>query len=173
MKISKFSCKLQALFFKQREKYHAEALARSFSGVEAVVYEPLAAPLSLQSCSTQRGLQDVKCSSHPPGTHTFSTVTSCFQFGGQHCPLPWVLSVCTSLTLNPDCKPQTSPWCSPLTDQKVENLHNLQACWYLRWKSDTMPGYIVSFPCGKFPLLISKSAICDVDNVLCQCPSCT
>lgn len=52
MRVSKFSLKLPALFFEQREKYNVEALAGSFSGVKLWFVSPLLPPFSLQSCGT-------------------------------------------------------------------------------------------------------------------------
>lgn len=56
---------------------------------EAVVYEQLAEPFSLQSCSTE-GLWRM---SSAVLTHQLSTVAACFQCSGQYCTLFWILLV--------------------------------------------------------------------------------
>lgn len=162
MKSSKFSGKLQALFFEQWEKYNIETPARSFSGVKwsCGLWAPCCPPFLCKAAA----LKGVCRMSSATVTHQALTLFF-------HCslvfPVQWpmlptllgTLSVhVTHLKIqNANHKHScalTSPWCNPLTDHRVKNLHHLQAWWYFSWKFDWRRGCVVSFLCRELHLLM-------------------
>lgn len=152
MNISKFSHKLQALFFEQREKYQVETVARSFSGVKwsCGLWAPCFPPFLCKAAA----LEGVCRMSSARVTHQVLTLFfHCSHvFPTQWPTLPTLLgTLCARHTpQNPECRAQTllcshPPRCSPLTDHRVENLHHPQACWQ-SWMFDRRPGCVKNFP---------------------------
>lgn len=163
MKISKFSCKLQELFFKQREKYRIETLARSFSGVKwSCGLSATCCPPFLCKAAALWGV--CRMSSATVAHQVLTLFFHCSHMFPVWWPiLPALLGALsvhiTYLRIqNANHKHSctlTSPRCSSLTDHRAGNLHSLQACWHLSWKFGRRPGCVVNFPCRAFPQLLS------------------
>lgn len=98
---------------------------------------PLLPPFSLQSCSTWMGLQNVKCKSHPPSTHTVFPLQPRVSNSVANAAHSSGYSVCTSHTAqNPECRAQTLLCSHPSSVQPFT--------WPQGWKPPSSPGFLAN-----------------------------